>query len=44
MASMEVADAFDMVDRMKAVVAGVVLMGTVGVGWGVKKVWESLYW
>lgn len=44
MASMEVAEAFELAGRMKAVVAGVFVMGTVGVGWGVMKVWERIYW
>lgn len=43
MANLELRDAFEMVDRMKAFVAGVFVVGTLGVGWGLKKVWERFY-
>jgi len=39
-ASLEAAEAFELVDRVKAVVASVVVLGTVGVGWVALKVWE----
>jgi len=41
MASLEAAEAFELVGTMKAVVASVVVLGTVGAGWGVMKVWET---
>src|SRR5262249_10825552 len=43
LASMEVAEAFEIAGRMKAVVAGVFVAGTLGVGWGVKMIYERLY-
>jgi hypothetical protein len=44
LASMEIAEAFEIAGRMKAVVAGVFVAGTVGVGWSIKMICERLYW
>lgn len=44
LASMEVAKAFEITGRMKAVVAGVFGVGTLFVGWGIKMIYERLYW
>jgi len=44
LASMEVTEAFQIVGTMKAVVAGVLLAGTIGVGWVMKMIYERLYW
>lgn len=44
LARMEVTEAFEIVGRMKAVVAGMFVAGTVGVGWGMKMIYERLYW
>lgn len=44
MASMEIAEAFEMVGRMKAIVAGIFVAGTVGLGLGLKMIYERLHW
>jgi hypothetical protein len=44
LARMEVAEAFEIAGRVKAVVAGVFVVGTLGVGWVVKMIYQWLYW
>jgi len=44
LAGMEIAEAFEIVGRMRAVVAGVFVAATVGLGWGMKIIYDRLYW
>jgi len=44
LARLEVSEAFEIAGRVKAVVAGIFVVGTVGVGWGMKMIYEWLYW